>query len=445
MDTWISQPGYPLLTVSRINDTSVKITQNRFAVNTQTEIEPKKYTIPIRYRTNAMSADESTLIWMTKDQESIEVDLGGVRTWYKFNDNQVGYYRVNYEEPMWDELAKVLNTWTEEGANHFSTINRAHLLNDVFALSDGEYLSYNTTMEMMSYLKNEQALGPWTVAISQIKKMLALMATDPISLELASHFHELSRDAYDYVKFSACSDLTDPEDTTAEPPTAVCSEHDDDQGIQLLREKMVDLLCQLEHQECLDQVKTHFNAYIETNTPISPNVRQSVYYYGLKDFANATVWNTMFDRLVVETDPQEVTKLMYGLTATTEIPLVTTYLERAWNEMKQQDFFTVLTNLSENPVAQSIVWEWVQTNWERLVDRYTINERTLGRVIPNITKRFSTQSRLDQLEAFFVKYPEAGAGAAAREEARETITTNIRWMTVNKPIIQAWLDGPKGK
>lgn len=44
------------------------------------------------------------------------------------------------------------------------------------------------------------------------------------------------------------------------------------------------------------------------------------------------------------------------------------------------------------------------------------------------------------MNAFFAKYPDAGAGAAAREEAKETITTNIRWMSVNKPIITAWLE-----
>lgn len=406
MDTWTAQPGYPLLTVSKINDTAIKVTQKRFAVNTQTEIEPKKYTVPIRYRTNAMAAtDAPVLVWMTKDQESIELDLGGVRTWYKFNDNQVGYYRVNYDEAMWDELVKIISTWAEDGSNHFSVLNRAHLLNDVFALSDGEYLSYNTTMEMMSYLSAERGLVPWTVAISQIKKMLALMASEPISLQLSTHFHTLAKDVYESVGFSACTEpgqfeeiyaFDELEETTEEPPTGVCSEHDDDQSKQLLREKLVDLLCQLEHEECLEEVKVHFKAYIDTNTPISPNVRQSVYYYGLKG-ANSTVWNSMFDRLVVETDPQEVTKLMYGLTATISPALITTYIERAWAEMKQQDFFTVLTNLSDNPVAQNIVWEWVQSNWERLVERYTINERTLGRVIPNITRRFSTQAKLDQV------------------------------------------------
>lgn len=416
MDTWTSQAGYPLLTVAKLNDTFVKITQSRFAVNTQTAIDQKRYTIPIRYRTSAMDANaEATLIWMYQSQESIEVNLGGIREWYKFNDNQIGYYRVNYEAEMWTELVKTLSSsWSEDRLTNtkFSVLNRAHLLNDVIALADGEYLSYDTALDLMAYLKEERNLVPWTVAISQIKKLLAMLDTDTVYSTLSAHFLELSRDAYEYVKFSACDNVVeagtetrydffdemqafqDDEVTTQE--TAICSEEDDSHPTQLLREKLVDLLCQLEHGECLDLVKVHFEAYLNTGTPISPNVRQSVYYYALKT-ANMTIWNQMFDLLKEETDPQEVTKLMVGLSATTSVPLISNYIERAWTDLKYQDFFTVLSNLSGNPNARSIVWQWVQDNWERLVERYTINERTLGRVIPTITNRFSTQARLNEV------------------------------------------------
>lgn len=476
LETWTVQPGYPLLTVSKINDTFVKVTQERFSINTQTKIDPLKYTIPIRYRTNSMVATDPALIkWMSKNEESIELELG-VRTWYKLNDDQIGYYRVNYEESMWTELSKVLATWTAEGVNHFSPLNRAHLLNDVFALADGEYLPYSTALEMMNYLNDERNLVPWTVAISQAKKLLALLARDSVYSQLSSHLHTLSVAAYEEVKFSGCTTETiteepvDPDETeTATDPPQLCleDEAEEDHSTQLLREKLVDFLCQLDHAECLKQVEIHFFDYLELNTRISPNVRQSVYFYGLRS-ANATIWNIMFDRLRDETDPQEQTKLMYGLSSSNNIYLLTTYIERAWEELKAQDFFTVLQYISDNPIGQSIAWDWVQENWkEKLVERYTINERTLGRVIPNITRRFSTQKRYDevgvnfrvyfvtsissgrlliiililplQLIAFFAKYPEAGAGAAAREEAKETIQTNIRWMSVNEPIIKAWL------
>lgn len=421
MDTWTSQAGYPLVTVSRINDTFVKLTQQRFAVNTQTAIEAKKYTIPIRFRTNAMQATESTLVWMTKDQESVEVDLGGLRAWYKFNENQIGYYRVNYEPAMWTELAKLLNTWREDGTNTLSPLNRAHLLNDVIALADGEYLQYSTALEMLDYLPNERNLVPWSVATSQIKKLLALMELDSpdVFVKLSAHFHELALDAYDHVKFSGCSDLSETETemddtTTTPPPEGVCSEDEDSFPNQLLRERLVDLMCRLEHDECLKEVDLHFDAFLHTNTPVSPNVRQSVYYYGLQK-ANVAAWSLVFEMLKVETDPQEVTKLMVGLSATKNPVLISLYISRAWEELRNQDFFTVLNNLAENASARLSVWAWVRDNWEKLVERYTINERTLGRVIPSVTARFSTQAQLDEVSVEGFIIARMGGGVYKRE------------------------------
>lgn len=43
------------------------------------------------------------------------------------------------------------------------------------------------------------------------------------------------------------------------------------------------------------------------------------------------------------------------------------------------------------------------------------------------------------MQAFFAKYPDAGAGARAREQAIETVQNNIKWLKVNKPDLENWL------
>ena len=44
------------------------------------------------------------------------------------------------------------------------------------------------------------------------------------------------------------------------------------------------------------------------------------------------------------------------------------------------------------------------------------------------------------MKAFFAEYPDAGAGARAREEALETVQNNINWLATNVPAIRKWLD-----
>lgn len=86
-----------------------------------------------------------------------------------------------------------------------------------------------------------------------------------------------------------------------------------------------------------------------------------------------------------------------------------------------------------------MVWDYVRENWPRLVERFGINERYLGRMIPSITSRFASQTKLDEMEAFFTKYPEAGAGTAARKEALENVKNNKKWLEENQEQVRKWL------
>ena len=113
----------------------------------------------------------------------------------------------------------------------------------------------------------------------------------------------------------------------------------------------------------------------------------------------------------------------------------------AWNEsyVRGQDYFTCLRYISNNRIGQSLVWDYVRENWPRLVERFGINERYLGRLIPSNTASFVTQTKLEEMEAFFAKYPEAGAGTAARKKALESVNFNIKWLQKKKEQIAKWL------
>lgn len=43
------------------------------------------------------------------------------------------------------------------------------------------------------------------------------------------------------------------------------------------------------------------------------------------------------------------------------------------------------------------------------------------------------------MKAFFEKYPDAGAGAAAREQTIADITNRIKWLVSNEKLVGDWL------
>ena len=83
--------------------------------------------------------------------------------------------------------------------------------------------------------------------------------------------------------------------------------------------------------------------------------------------------------------------------------------------IREQDYFSMLSYISYNRVGEPIVWDFVRNEWDYLVERFTLNDRYLGSLIPTITKKFVTEMRLQEMRDFFAKYPDAGAGEANRQ------------------------------
>ena len=108
--------------------------------------------------------------------------------------------------------------------------------------------------------------------------------------------------------------------------------------------------------------------------------------------------------------------------------------------VRGQDYLSALTYLSYNSVAVPILWNFIREEWPYLTERFTLSNRYLGRMPKIVSSTFSTQLQLEEMQSFFEKYPEAGAGKRARTQALENIENNIRWLARNEDSINSWLE-----
>lgn len=98
---------------------------------------------------------------------TVTVTVPAAVEWIKFNADQVGYYRVNYDTDLWNDLADQLVVQPSA----FGSVDRAHLLNDAFALADSTQLPYATAFELTRYLDKETDYVPWSVAASRLTSL----------------------------------------------------------------------------------------------------------------------------------------------------------------------------------------------------------------------------------------------------------------------------------
>lgn len=168
----------------------------------------------------------------------------------------------------------------------------------------------------------------------------------------------------------------------------------------MLRTTVFDFACSIGHKKCLKRVGEEFSKWIlDQSAPPHPDIRNLVYYYGMAEAGNAENWEIMLKAYKNEQDAQEKIKLMYGLTGITDIQVLKRFLELAKDEsiIRSQDYFTVLQNIASNKNGEQLVWNFVRENWTYLVDRFTLNDRYLGRMVKSITSKFATEERKNEV------------------------------------------------
>lgn len=203
----------------------------------------------------------------------------------------------------------------------------------------------------------------------------------------------------------------------------------------------------MDHPECMSVVGEKFRLWInsdraETVRP-SPDLRSLIYYHGMRSVGTETEWNKMFELFANEQDATEKVKLQSGLAAISQPWILRKLIDLASKDetyVRKQDYFSLMGSISGNRNGEGLVWDYVRDNWQVISDRFGLNERNLGRMIPTITSRFTTTSKLNEMKRFFEDFPNAGAGANARVQALEAVENNIKWLERNQEPIKDWLN-----
>ena len=346
---------------------------------------------------------------------SLYSDIPAGAAWTKLNVGQYGYYRVNYPLEDWATFSQLMI----DDMNALSISDRTSLLNDAFSLAAGNRLIYSTALGLTKYLTNERDLAPWQVTVGSLGYFSDVFYYSKVYPNLIKYERELVDALYNDLGW----------------------EDEGDFETKQLRTTILNVACSAGNTDCLTTAGNKFLGWKNDDDFIPPNFRSIVYNYGMKTVGNQETWDWMFDKYMAEQNAQEKLKLMRGLTCSTDAWILYQFIQMAKDIsiVREQDYFTLLTYISYNRIGEPLVWDFVRSEWEYLVDRFTLNDRALGKLIPSITSKFSTEQRLKEMNDFFADYPNAGAGENYRDIALETVTNNIKFVAAYTDVINDWL------
>ncbi|XP_031735370.1 glutamyl aminopeptidase isoform X2 [Anarrhichthys ocellatus] len=424
MDTWTKQMGYPVLDLS-VSEMDAKLSQRRFLLDPKADTSQPpsplgyKWTIPVKW--HSVKSDKYMLAMFDKSNAGKHV-LGNysasVDGLLKVNNDHIGFYRVNHDDHMWNAISQQL----QDNHLEFDAADRTSYIDDVFALARADVIDYGNAFNLTKYLTNETDYIVWDRVASSIAYVRDMLSGNAALYPL---FQKLFRN---HVKA-----LT----------TQLGWTDSGTQTQRLLRETALSIACQMGDQEALNEASRIFDQWISGEiSSVAVNLRLLVYRYGMKNSGTKAKWNIMFQRYKDTSLAQEKDKLLYGLASVENVELLYRLLEASKNEsvVRSQDLFTVVRYVSLNPLGQNMAWDWTTLNWDYLVNRYTINDRNLGRLLGRITTTYNTELQLWKMEQFFSLNPNAGAGEMPRQQALETVRNNIEWIRRNDNEIRGWLE-----
>uniref|UniRef100_A0A672I5Q7 Aminopeptidase n=1 Tax=Salarias fasciatus TaxID=181472 RepID=A0A672I5Q7_SALFA len=407
MSSWTSQKGFPLVTVSVQEDqvgcmsthTLTHTHTDHRSINSQTGGCPPAFSlwnIPVTYVNDSCSvAPECRQVFHLKSK-SDTLKLPGKVKWLKLNYQNTGFYIVHYGDEGWaaltDALSKNVNALTHE--------DRASLIHNIF----GAFLFFSLLfLNLLKYMSSETETAPVTEALLQLNSIYKLLDKRQES--------GLQARMKDYILRSFGS-LMDNQTWGEE----------DSVSKQELRSALLGTACSLMQENCVQHAKSLFKQFAESSGTlrIPGDLQQVVFTVAAQSDEDWMTLLNMHQNVTLDS----VKILKAGLDGTF---------------IQTQDLPLVINTVSQGFAGYLFCWDFIQENWDRLIEKFPLGSFAIQTIIKSATSQFSTQAHLDQVQAFFSSLKERGSQMRSVQEALETIRLNQRWMDKNLPSLQQWL------
>ncbi len=411
MDTWVEQAGYPVLDVvtkQSGDDVDVAASQRRFTYDHLVEPDGTDDTL-WRVPLSATGGSEAASTLMSEREGSLRLAAGD--GWVKVNPEQTGFYRVAYAPEEWKRLRAPI------ASRQLSGLDRLGLQNDAYALNRAGYIPVTDFLELVEAYVGETDATVWSDLAANLGSLDSLLADQPVH----GRYQEFGRRIFEDIGRRVGWD--------AKPGEG----HLD----ALLRSTVLGSLGGYEDEETLTEARSRFDGYVQDASNLNPDIRAVVLGLTAKRGDRST-YDTMWGLQEQAAMEEEKVRLLAALTRFEAPELLDETLERSLDteKVRVHNTIRIVAGVASNRFGRDRAWEFVKANWSEFDRRY--GEGGFGLMtLVDITGRFTTQERLEDVRSFFKEHPAPAAERSVRQSL-ERIRLNSAWLDHNREHLDRW-------
>jgi puromycin-sensitive aminopeptidase len=401
MDSWIWQPGFPLIHASLSGDQLV-LRQERARLSPLDD--DTRWVVPVHLRDGAGHQRVVLL-----DTEELAVPLGaGSRGPIVVNAGGVGFYRVAYD----DELRQRLRG---DALKTMDTLERYHLVDDAWSAVLAGRLSPGEFMSLVEAFTAEGELAVWQAIATGVAGCARLVegeAAEALARRVAALTAPVLRDL-GFAPAASEAELTSKLRGLALTLSALYGRDDASRGrARALWDRSRE-----------DPSAVHPELIAASTTIVAAEADVDTYAMLLEGFRTAST-------------PQEQLRHLYALAEPDDADLIRRTCDFAFSdEVKTQNAPFLLNRCIANRHHGRSAWQMVRERWSEATDRFPVN--TIVRMVDPV-KSLNDEASAHEVPAFFAEHPvPQSAATLAQILERQQVNTALRRR--ESTAFSAWL------
>ncbi len=370
MDSWIFQPGFPIIRAEAGADgTSLKVGQRRFFLLPDGSENDQLWHVPLMIRAKTDRGIITKKIVLTEREATIPLD--GKCEWALLNEGGHGFYRVNYNPALLQSITHNLSA--------LQPIERFGLVNDTWAATVAGLSPLSEFLKMARLFTNETDINAWRALIGAFN-YLDMIVSDSDRPALAAEVRRIVGPAFARLGW--------------EPKPG------EDELTRQLRGVLIAVLGTFgEDSEVRAKAAQLYTLWDDdpskADRDIAPALVSVLAYSG-----NAGRYDEFKKKFKSARTPQEEQRYLFALANFRDKALLRKTAEMSLDgEVRTQNAPYLMNSLLLNTSGRYEAWDFIRSHWDEMTRKYPDN--ALPRMCEGVV---SLLDREDEVKKFFQEH-----------------------------------------
>jgi len=374
VNTWLKQPGFPLVEIDQDGDT-LKIRQKRYLLEPDKKFSKGLWSIPLSL---GLENEISKKLFSTK---TLSIKLQKNTLGFVANYGRKGFYRVKYDEGILLDLKMLIDE------KRIPVIDRWAIQNDLFSLCvSGDEHVRNYLDFSDAYFEEDSYLA--SVNVAHNLASLYFRAFDETFVE------EIRSYAVNYFRKILFRIGWEPQKS---------DKHTD----AMLRAFVIATLGKMNDEEVTEKALCKYGEFLKSPSSLSPDLVEPV--------CSIAAWNgnlkTHAELVKLYRNAktmEEKLRFLGAMCGFQDTKLLLKSLDFSQTaEVRSQNMQLPIMKVAGNPYGDKILWPWLKKNWKNLNKKVGQGNPLFNRIVASIAS-VADDSMEKEIKAFFKNNPTPG-------------------------------------